>query len=708
MCGQRQQHQQLGLLDPNGVGTGSHHHHQQGGHGVAAAAGLNLMNNYQQYQQMMSAMPNIHQQHVLRQPQPQPQRLAGIRAPPEHAAAAASAAAGSAGSTLAALPRSQLSSIVTRPAGGSDTSTVSDILLHAGTPGSTVTPRAFGQVGAGVVTPRSQQGQGQFNMYTQQQQQPGSITLADPLLSLAVAPDSASTHAALPRSRQHYGLSASAIRPAAAAAAAARPQLVTSLDDLGPIAPLAGKAHAAAGPGSSSSAAAAATRSSQGTLISNAYAPAPKQGSGMDPAAGPMCNQCASSSSRKNHHIVQVRRSTYHEVLKMSEAQQLLDVTDVQPYVINAAKVLFLRPRPQPRPPKGVVMPSRCKYEHEHPEDFARHVATVKHLETYTPRPGSRAALAGSSYAARQGFTAADDESYSHDEDEDDMMLDDGVESAEGYGSPAAATKAAAALRKGFAAGSGFMPMKSSRSNQGSPLNPADMLMNREGSGESGFGLEVDDDDGGDGSDGMAALAAAAAAASDEAEGVGGPDYTAAAGGSGLVRPNGAAAAEHPGLEGLGLRYNSGDLPDYGPIGESLERFRETQGITGSWGQGFVMAPGLSGQGLGGSVLNLNPAGTFVSSEGLGREDLLPQGLAMPGGGFRCREEKEPAAAGGRDQELLLLLLAPAEDLGYQQTVVAEVTVILTIASAALAATGASRPPSVLAWGDDQGVLTKG
>eukprot|EP00878_Enallax_costatus_P006762 GHUV01007088.1.p2 GENE.GHUV01007088.1~~GHUV01007088.1.p2 ORF type:complete len:118 (+),score=7.62 GHUV01007088.1:1597-1950(+) len=73
-----------------------------------------------------------------------------------------------------------------------------------------------------------------------------------------------------------------------------------------------------------------------------------------------MCHQCASSSERDGHKIVQVRRSTYHEVLKMNEAQALLDVTDVQPYVINAAKVLFLRPRPQPRPPKGIVMPSRC------------------------------------------------------------------------------------------------------------------------------------------------------------------------------------------------------------------------------------------------------------------------------------------------------------------------------------------------------------
>lgn len=57
---------------------------------------------------------------------------------------------------------------------------------------------------------------------------------------------------------------------------------------------------------------------------------------------------------------LQIWRSTYHEVVKASDVSRLTDVSGIQHYVINGAKVLFLRPRPQPRPPKGVVAPARC------------------------------------------------------------------------------------------------------------------------------------------------------------------------------------------------------------------------------------------------------------------------------------------------------------------------------------------------------------
>lgn len=85
--------------------------------------------------------------------------------------------------------------------------------------------------------------------------------------------------------------------------------------------------------------------------------------------SGPYCPE-GLSQSHSGHASVQVRKASHRDVVRITDIHKYLDISNIQAYTINSAKIVFLQSRPQPKLCKGA--PKYCDTCHRSLADQVR------------------------------------------------------------------------------------------------------------------------------------------------------------------------------------------------------------------------------------------------------------------------------------------------------------------------------------------------
>jgi hypothetical protein len=72
------------------------------------------------------------------------------------------------------------------------------------------------------------------------------------------------------------------------------------------------------------------------------------------PEAGALCPE-GLATAHKGHASIQIRRASHRDVVRVADVQKYVDLTNIQLYTINSAKIVFLVSKPQPKIVKGAA-----------------------------------------------------------------------------------------------------------------------------------------------------------------------------------------------------------------------------------------------------------------------------------------------------------------------------------------------------------------